>query len=74
MKKDENLSWQDPLSRFIWIDNNRIKLMNREGIETIIDTSNVEFKELAYNKRFYAEYLLTGYWGIYQLPPYLDVN
>lgn len=39
--------------------------MNKEGIETIIDISSEEFKEIAYNKRFYTNALVAGDRPIY---------
>lgn len=58
MKKSDNLKWYDSLSRFLWIDNNTIKLMNKEGMEKIIDISTNEFKELSYNKRSHIDNLI----------------
>jgi len=41
----------DILSRFYWIDNDTVKLMNREGVEKIICISDKSFTELAFNSR-----------------------
>ena len=35
------------VQRFRWVDDERIKLVNNEGIETIVDITQ-NFKELAY--------------------------
>ena len=37
------------MNRFLWIDKNTIKIMNKEGIEKILDVSN-KFQEVEYNK------------------------
>jgi hypothetical protein len=37
------------MNRFLWIDKNTIKIMNKEGIEKILDVSN-KFAEVEYNK------------------------
>jgi len=41
----------DIMSRFFWIDNDTVKLMNREGVEKIICISDKSFTELAFNSR-----------------------
>lgn len=42
---------KDIVSRFYWIDNDTVKLMNREGVEKIICISDKSFTELAFNSR-----------------------
>lgn len=36
------------MNRFLWIDKNTIKIINKEGIEKILDVSN-KFEEVEYN-------------------------
>ena len=39
---------KDIMNRFVWIDKYRVKLMNKEGIEKILDLKN-NLKEVEYN-------------------------
>lgn len=39
---------QNIMNRFLWLDNNQIRIINSEGIEKILDLSN-NFKEVEYN-------------------------
>ena len=43
--KDDN---KEIIRRMLWIDNEHIKLLNRDGIEKIVDFTK-GFKEKAYN-------------------------
>jgi hypothetical protein len=36
-------------ARCMWLDNNTLKYVNREGIERKIDVSNNEFEEIQFN-------------------------
>jgi len=42
---------QDIICRFLWIDNDTIKLMNQEGVEKVVRISDKSFTELAFNSR-----------------------
>lgn len=44
---------EDPkemMLKFRWVGDGAIKVINKEGIELLIDVANSEFTQLAYNK------------------------
>ncbi len=41
-------SARDIMNRFIWIDKSQIKIINKEGIEKIVDLEH-NFEEVEYN-------------------------
>lgn len=44
---------EDPkemMLKFRWVNDGAIKVLNKEGVELMIDVANSEFTQLAYNK------------------------
>lgn len=59
--------------RFLWVDNDTIRIMNSEGVERLIDLRN-NFKEIEFNNTsaYFPEWCKTGHY--YLNPPTIETK